>query len=168
MQIDTNACARPQQLQFDKETIIVKLTGNYQIDAPRETVWGAITEPSSLQGCIPGCQRLDDVGGGNYEATISASLGPVRGNFNAKVSIKDWNPHDSYRLVVSANGAPGFVNGEAFVTLTEEGGGTTVSVDGDGQAGGLLARVGQRMMESVARNMMDRFFGCLAEAATKT
>ena len=146
----------------------MKLTGNYQIDAPRETVWGAITEPSSLQGCIPGCQRLDDVGGGNYEATISASLGPVRGNFNAKVSIKDWNPHDSYRLVVSANGAPGFVNGEAFVTLTEEGGGTTVSVDGDGQAGGLLARVGQRMMESVARNMMDRFFGCLAEVATKS
>ena len=40
-------------------------------------------------------------------------------------------------------------------------------MDGDGQAGGLLARVGQRMMESVSRNMMDRFFGCLAEAATK-
>ena len=70
-------------------------------------------------------------------------------------------------MAVSANGTPGFVNGEAFITLTEDGGVTTVSVDGDGQAGGLLARVGQRMMESVARNMMDRFFGCLAEAATK-
>jgi carbon monoxide dehydrogenase subunit G len=148
-------------------TAIVKLTGSYLINAPRQTVWGAITSPESLKGCIPGCQRLDDVGDGDYEATISASLGPVRGNFNAKVSIKDWNPYESYRMIVSANGTPGFVNGESFITLTEDGGVTTVSVDGDGQAGGLLARVGQRMMESVARNMMDRFFGCLAEAATK-
>ena len=145
----------------------MKLTGSYEINAPRETVWGTITEPASLQGCIPGCQKLEDVGDGNYEATISASLGPVRGNFSAKVSIRDWNPHQSYTLVVSATGTPGFVNGEAFITLAEDGGVTTVLVEGDGQAGGLLARVGQRMMESVARNMMDRFFGCLAEAAAK-
>ena len=145
----------------------MKLTGSYEIAAPPETVWGVLTEPASLKGCIPGCQRLDDVGDGNYEASISAALGPVRGNFNAKVSIRDWNPHKSYRIIVSANGTPGFINGEAFVTLTENGGGTTVTVVGDGQAGGLIARVGQRMMESVSRNMMDRFFGCLAEAAVK-
>ena len=50
--------------------------------------------------------------------------------------------------------------------MTEDGGVTTVSVDGDGQAGGLIARVGQRMMENVSRTMMDRFFNCLAESAT--
>ena len=145
----------------------MKLTGSYEIAAPPETVWSVLTEPASLKGCIPGCQRLDDVGDGNYEASISAALGPVRGNFNAKVSIRDWNPHESYRMIVSANGTPGFINGEAFVTLSGNGGVTTVTVVGDGQAGGLIARVGQRMMESVSRNMMDRFFGCLAEAAVK-
>ena len=145
----------------------MKLTGSYEINASREKVWSAITEPRSLQGCIPGCQRLEDVGDSNYEAAISAQLGPIRGSFNAKVSIRDWNLHESYRMVVSANGAPGFINGEAFITLSEEGGVTTVTVDGDGQAGGLLARVGQRMMENVSRNMMDRFFNCLAESATK-
>ena len=126
-----------------------------------------LTQPASLQGCIPGCQRLEEVGEGNYEASISASLGPVRGNFSAKVSIKDWNPYQSYRMILSATGTPGFINGEAFVTLSEEDGVTTVSVDGDGQAGGLLARVGQRMMESVGRSIMDRFFNCLAETASK-
>ena len=145
----------------------MKLTGSYEINAPRETVWGVLTDPESLKGCIPGCQRLEDVGDSNYEASISAQLGPIRGSFNAKVSIKDWNPHEPYRTIVSANGAPGFVNGEAFITLGEDGGVTTVTVDGDGQAGGLLARVGQRMMENVSRTMMDRFFNCLAESAAK-
>ena len=147
----------------------MKLTGTYEINAPREAVWAALTQPESLQGCIPGCQRLEDVGDGNYEASISAAFGPVRGNFSAKVSIKDWNPYESYRMIVSANGTPGFVNGEAFIALADgDGDGvTTVNVDGDGQAGGLLARVGQRMMESMARSQMDRFFGCLAESAMK-
>ena len=145
----------------------MKLTGSYEIAAPTETVWSVLTEPESLKGCIPGCQRLEDVGDSNFEASISAQLGPIRGNFSAKVSIKDWNPHESYRMIVSANGPPGFVNGEAFITLTEEEGVTTVSVDGDGLAGGLIARVGQRMMENVSRTMMDRFFNCLAESATK-
>lgn len=145
----------------------MKLTGSYQIAAPPETVWRALTEPESLKGCIPGCQRLDDVGGGNYEAAISAAMGPVRGNFNAKVAMLDQQPHQSYRLSVSASGAPGFVNGEALVTLSPAGNNATaVTVEGEGQAGGLIARVGQRMMENVARNMMDRFFNCLAESAT--
>ncbi len=146
----------------------MKLSGKYEISAPRETVWSTITEPASLQGCIPGCRTLEDVGDGNYEASISASLGPVRGSFSAKVSIRDWNPYESYRMIISASGTPGFVNGECFITLTEDGGVTTVNVDGDGQAGGLLARVGQRMMESAGRTMMDRFFGCLAETAAKS
>ena len=144
----------------------MKLTGSYEINAPPEAVWRALTEPDSLRGCIPGCQRLDSVGDGNYEAAISASLGPIRGNFDAKVGILDWNPYESYRLLVSASGSTGFVNGEALVTLTVNGGNTTtVRVEGEGQAGGLLARVGQRMMESVARTMMDHFFNCLAESA---
>ena len=146
----------------------MKLTGSYQIAAPPEAVWRALTEPESLKGCIPGCQRLDDIGGGNYEAAISAAMGPVRGNFSAKVAMLDQQPPQSYRLSVSATGSPGFVNGEAQVSLTAANGITTVTVDGDGQAGGLIARVGQRMMENVSRNMLDRFFNCLAEAATQS
>ena len=31
----------------------MKLTGSYEIYAPRETVWRTITQPESLKGCIP-------------------------------------------------------------------------------------------------------------------
>ena len=147
---------------------MVKLAGSYEINAPRETVWGAITGPESLKGCIPGCQSLVDVGEGNYEASISASLGTGAGGTSAPRSPSGTGtPMSHIPWWCRPTAPPGFVNGEAFITLTEDGGVTTVSVDGDGQAGGLLARVGQRMMESVGRNMMDRFFGCLAETATK-
>ena len=143
----------------------MKLSGSYEIDAAPEQVWNALTNPESLKGCIPGCQRLKAVGKDDYEAALSIALGPIRGNFDAKVSMREQMPHESYRLVVESRGSAGFVNGEAVVNLTPNGAGTTVQVDGDAQAGGLLARVGQRMMESVSRSMMDRFFTCLSESA---
>ena len=143
----------------------MKLSGSYEIDAPPEQVWHALTNPESLKGCIPGCQRLEAVGEHDYEAALSIALGPIRGNFDAKVSMREQMPHESYRLVVESRGSAGFVNGDAVVNLTPNGEGTTVQVDGDAQAGGLLARVGQRMMESVSRSMMDRFFTCLSESA---
>ena len=93
------------------------------------------------------------------------SVGPIRGQFDAKISMTDQDPYNSYKLVVEGSGPSGFVNGEAFISLIPNGETTTVAVEGDSRPGGLLARVGQRMMESVARSTMDRFFACLSESA---
>jgi len=53
------------------------------------------------------------------------------------------------------------VNGEALVELIGEGASTNVRVTGNGQVGGLIARVGQRLLGSVSKMMMDRFFETL-------
>jgi carbon monoxide dehydrogenase subunit G len=80
----------------------------------------------------------------------------------------DKNPPRSYRLVVEGKGAAGFVNGEALVELVADGSATTVRVAGHGQVGGLIARVGQRLLGSVSKMMMDRFFESLQRRLTAT
>ena len=77
--------------------------------------------------------------------------------------MSEVNPFQSYRLSLSGNSNIGFGSGESLVTLAEQDGKTTVTVDSQAQAGGTVARVGQRMMESVARGLLDRFFTCLQE-----
>ena len=75
-------------------------------------------------------------------------------------------------MTIDGSGGIGFASGTAVVTLTpagddddgDGGGGTAVSVRAEVQVGGPVARVGQRMMGSVAKGMLDRFFGCLAES----
>jgi carbon monoxide dehydrogenase subunit G len=57
----------------------------------------------------------------------------------------------------------GFANGQALITLAEQEGQTTVEVEGDSQVGGPVARVGQRMMDSVAKMMLNRFFSALQQ-----
>ena len=63
------------------------------------------------------------------------------------------------------SGGPGFVNGEALVSLTEEVKGTMVAIDGEGQVGGFIARVGQRLVGRVSTILMDRTFECLRKEA---
>jgi carbon monoxide dehydrogenase subunit G len=142
----------------------MKILGSYEFNAPPEKVWRALTDPEALCGCIPGCEGLKSVGQDRYEASIAVSIGPIRGKFDAKISMLDQEPNKSYKLVIEGRGTSGFVTGESVVTLQTNGAGTTVQVDGDSQSGGLMARMGQRMIESVAKSQMDRFFNCLREA----
>ncbi len=142
----------------------MKLSGSYEFNATPEKVWQTLTDPTSLSACIPGCEKLEEVGKDEYSATVTLAMGPIRSKFNATVKMLDQNPYESYRLVVEGNGPSGFVRGESQVTLVGENGKTTVNVESDSTSGGLLARVGQRMMESFARSMMDRFFTCLQQA----
>ena len=143
----------------------MKVTGTYTFNAPAAQVWDTLMDPQVLAGCIPGCEGLEPTGEGAYQAVINVGIGPVRGRYNAKIMLLDRVPPRSYRLVIEGNGSIGFANGEAQVTLVDEDGRTTVNVDSDAQAGGTVARVGQRMMGSVAKGMLDRFFGCLQQSA---
>lgn len=142
----------------------MKLSGSYEFDAAPEKVWQTLTDPEALRGCIPGCEKMDSLGNDEYTATVTISMGPIRSKFDAKVTMVDLQPFESYKLVVEGNGPSGFVRGESQIKLSENGNKTTVDVDSDSSSGGLLARVGQRMIESFARSMMDRFFTCLQDS----
>ena len=142
----------------------MKLSGSYEFDTAPEKVWQILTDPEALRSCIPGCEKMDALGNNEYAATVTISMGPIRSKFDAKVTMVDLQPFESYKLIVEGNGPSGFVRGESQIKLTGSGSKTTVDVDSDSSSGGLLARVGQRMVETFARSMMDRFFTCLQKS----
>ena len=136
----------------------MKLDGTYTIAAPRERVYDKLRDPAYLKDCIPNCQSLDLQADGRYAARIQAGVGAVRGTFTGHVEITDEVAPASYRLVIDGSGGPGFVRGEAVVSLTVVPEGTHVEVAGDGQVGGMIAGVGQRVLLPAGRMMMNKFF----------
>ena len=105
------------------------ISATYVFDAPAQKVWDTLMDPQALAACVPGCQSLEPTGDNEYQAVVNISLGPVRGNFTAKVAITETNPYQSYRLSLSGNSNIGFGSGDSLVTLEEDGGKTTVRVD---------------------------------------
>ena len=123
-------------------------------------------DPNVLAGCIPGCRSIEPDGPDRYRAAATVRVGPISGNFTATVALSDLDPPHSYKMTIEGSGNLGFASGVSTVILSPaDDGGTNLHVDTDGQVGGSVARVGQRMMGSVAKGMLDRFFGCLAESA---
>jgi carbon monoxide dehydrogenase subunit G len=139
----------------------VQVEGQYTIDAPVERVWEYLMDPTGLQQCIPGCEKLEPRGDDAYEATLKVGVAAVKGTYQGKVAITDKEPPNRYRMLVEGSGGPGFVRGEARIELSAANGGTLVQVKGDGQVGGTVAGVGQRMLGGVAKMLMKQMFDCV-------
>jgi uncharacterized protein len=141
----------------------MKLEGTYDISAPRPRVWSAFLDPETLRQAIPGCEKLEAVGEGEYKATLKIGVAAVKGTFEGKVRLFDLKSPESYRMSVEGSGGPGFIRGETQIALAEAEGGTKVSYTADVQVGGLIAGVGQRMLGGVSKMMADQFFNRMTE-----
>jgi len=53
---------------------------------------------------------------------------------------------------------PGFVRSTASIRLSEKDGGTELAADGEATVGGLIAAVGSRLVEGIAKKMIEEFF----------
>ena len=143
----------------------MKVTGRYTLKASPQQVWDTITNPDKIKGCLPGCDRMEKTGENEYSATLSVGVGAVKGSYEAKITMIDLTPHSSYKMLVEGNGTAGFVRGEGDIKLNEhDNGGTVIHVEGDAQVGGTVALVGQRLMSTVSKQMMDRFFRCIGRS----
>jgi uncharacterized protein len=145
----------------------MKIEGTQKIDAPRERIFAALIDPVTLQKCIPGCEQMEKTGDNQYSAKLTAGVGPVKGVFTATVSLQNIVTPEHYKLVVEGKGQPGFVKGSGELHLKEAGGATEILFTGEVNVGGLIASVGQRMIQATANLLAARFFKSL-EAETTT
>ena len=144
------------------------LDGTHHFSAPRDRVWAAFTDPAVLARATPGCERLDPVGPDEFEATLSVGVAAVKGVYQGKLALLDKQPPEGYTLRVEGSGRPGFVKGEGRLTLTEEDGGTRVTIRGEAQVGGVIAAVGQRLLGAASHMLMEQFFSALEAEIAKT
>jgi carbon monoxide dehydrogenase subunit G len=140
----------------------MQISGSYVFEAPVDRVWELLMDTTAIAACLPGCRELRDLGEDRYQAELVIAVAAITGNYGATVAIENKIPPRSYRIVVQGTGRSGFVKGQANVTLEPASAGTSVNVDATADVGGPVARVGQRLLEGVGRNMMNRFFACLA------
>ncbi len=143
----------------------MELTGEHTFAAPRERVWSFLLDPDVLRQCLPGCERLNETGPDEYEATMKIGVAMIRGTYQGRVKISDKQEPSSYRMLVEGKGSAGQVSGEGLLELVDEGGQTRVRYQGTANVRGTLARVGARMLQPAARTIVGQFFDCLAAKA---
>lgn len=147
----------------------MELSGEHTFNAPRERVYAFLLDPDTLEACLPGCEKLEQVGEDEYAATMKIGIGMIKGTFSGKVKISDKQEPTSYRMLVEGKGPQGQVSGEGTLELVEQDGGTLVKWSGDANVRGTLARIGSRVIKPAASTIVGQFFNCLeSKAATQT
>ena len=142
------------------------IQNSYTFDAPPKAVWDLLVDIDAVADCLPGCESMEPISENKYRAVLTLGIAAITGRYEGTVEMRDLDPPNSYRLIVEGRGKPGFVTGGGAISLRDTDGGTRVTVDGTVQVGGTVARVGQRLIGSVAKMMMDRFFACLQDRLT--
>lgn len=142
----------------------MKLKGDYTFDAPQQLVWDALNDPNVLGSVMPGSQGFTEVGDNEYEGALKVRVGPVQGNFEAKITLTEVNAPDSYTLTVDGKGAAGNVNASGGMSLKPEGDNQThMEYEGTAQITGRIASVGQRLMDSTAKSIVRQSLNSLNE-----
>jgi uncharacterized protein len=141
----------------------MKLAGSYTLGGTPEQVWAVITDPQRLARALPGCERLDPDGADRYKAVIGFALAAISGKYSGSLEFADKKQPHSLRLKLEGRGTPGFLKGEGQVQLQARGKQTELRYAGEAQVGGMIAGVGQRMIEVAARRLVAQFFDKLAQ-----
>ncbi len=144
----------------------MKVVGSYVLPGAPEQVWDLLNDPERLAKCLPGCERLKPDGPDRYRATIKFALAAISGRYAGTLQFTEKKPPRSLRLRLEGKGIPGFLNGEGRLELTEKHGQTEVRYAGEAQIGGMIAAVGQRMLDVAARKIIQQFFESAAAQLT--
>jgi uncharacterized protein len=70
----------------------VLIEDHFVVKAARERVWAAITDPSIVAPCVPGCQGVTVISPTLYKAKIGVQLGVIKADFNVEVELTEQSP----------------------------------------------------------------------------
>ena len=141
----------------------MKLAGSYKLNIKKEIVWQALNDTNILKQCIPGCESFEKESDTIFNVTATNQIGPMNATFSGKINLTNIQKNQSYTLSGEGQSSVGFANGSADVILSEENESTTLNYEVNVNVGGKIAQLGSRLIDGVAKKMVDYFFGRFAD-----
>jgi carbon monoxide dehydrogenase subunit G len=134
-------------------------SGKVTLNAGVEKAWDVLLDPQALKNCIMGCTKLEPIEENKYEALLSIGIAAVKGKYESTIEIADAKKPNHYKLVVKGEGGPGSVEATGSVDLVAiDENKTELQYSYDAEIGGKVAMVGQRMLNGVAKLIIQDFF----------
>jgi len=140
--------------------------GEESFEVPIETLWSALNDPAVLKKCIPGCKDMIPEAGDRFKLILNLKVASVGGSFEGEISLADKQPPTQCKVAVSGSGTLGQGSGSATFSLEQQPAATLMRYSGEGEIGGLVAGVGQRILKGVAKHLIKQFFTSLRREVT--
>jgi carbon monoxide dehydrogenase subunit G len=132
----------------------------FDVNAPPETTWAFLLDPTRLAPCIPGCDALEVVDGRTYRMRLTVKVGFLSTSQDVLVRIVESEP--PRRLVSEGRGEDKRLGSQVDVRATLDlapagDAATTVTYTSDIRILGRLGSVGDAVMKVKARQLATEF-----------
>ena len=136
----------------------IRLEKEYHINLDQGDIWSAINNPEILAEILPNCESLEPIAEHQFTAHIKVQIAPISSKFKSTLELFDLKEPDGYKFRVQGSGKKGSMNGQGEIKLLSNGSGTGFTFIAEGNVTGLIARVGQRLIEAAGKKLMDQGF----------
>ncbi len=138
----------------------------FAVDAPPERVWPLLCDVPRVATCIPNAEITEIVDATTYKAKVSVKVGPVAVSYGAVIvveSLDDVTRTATLKVQGNETRGRGGVKATVVSRAVDVGGKTRVELHTDAQISGIIASVGGRLIEGVAKKTVAEFAANLAK-----
>jgi uncharacterized protein len=138
----------------------------FVVPAPVALVWQAITDPSLVASCVPGCETVEILSPTAYRATVRVEIGPIKARFNLTVEVKEQIPCAEIKSVTRGEEGTkaSIVAAENIVQLAAtQDGNTEIRYASEVTIAGRLGRFGFGIMQKKAKALGEDFARALRD-----
>jgi carbon monoxide dehydrogenase subunit G len=136
--------------------------GVFAVAAPKERVFGVITDPNQVAKCFPDLRRLEVKSPDEFDAVIGIRVAIVTGEISMHFRAVEKEPPTRAKLLGRGAGLGSAVDLEIVTELADGAeGGTSMKWTADATVSGKIASLGQGLIKSQAEKIIRQLFDCL-------
>jgi carbon monoxide dehydrogenase subunit G len=140
----------------------MKVEGERDFAAPRQTVWEVLNDPSRLAKTMPGVQSFDVQDERHWRANLKIPLGPGGLKMSVDFEKTEEREREFARLHAKGNGVGAIMNMDTGVHLSDaDGGGTHMKWEADVHILGPIASMGQRVLQPIVNQQVSSVLAAL-------
>ena len=143
----------------------MELHHEFTVPVPVDDAWTALLDIERVAPCMPGAS-VEEYDGKTVTGSVKVKVGPITVTYKGTAVFEEQDDA-THRMVLVASGretrGQGTARATVTGTLTEQDGGTAVSVRTDLTVTGRPAQFGRGVMAEVGDRIIGQFAQCLAE-----
>ncbi len=139
---------------------------SFHVDAPLHRTWPVLNDIPRVATCIPNAEITEMVDDHTYRAKVSVKVGPVSVSYRATIVVHtiDEEEHSAtFHIHGDEIKGRGGVRATVVTRAQADGQRTHITLHTQAQISGVVATVGSRLIEGVAKKTVAQFALSLSE-----
>jgi carbon monoxide dehydrogenase subunit G len=141
----------------------MKVSGERDFQAPRQTVWEVLNDPSQMAKTMPGVESFDIQDDRHWRAHVKIPLGLGGLRMSIDFEKTEERELEFAKLHAKGNGVGAVMNMDTSFELSDAGEATHMKWEADVHLLGPVASMGQRVLQPIVNQQVTQVLGALEQ-----